>query len=169
MAQRTLAEILRIYRSADTDSREDHCFAITPILVNGGELSPAQVQMVADLDHAIDSAAPTETNLVLYRGCRPRELVHAQPYLSFLSTSTDLMETFDFCDGCLIRFEMPPASKVLRVVNDNIGVSVLEPNERLMPRGMRFRLDDWILDAEEQLRVSISNIPNASFVRAIPL
>ena len=169
MPNRILSETLSIYRSADTADRDAHCFAITPILVADGTLSSPQAQMVADLDQALNDAEPTAADLVLYRGCRPGELISGEPYLSFLSTSTELMEALNFCDGCLVRFEMPRGSKILRAVPDGNDVATLEPNEHLIPRGMRFQLEECDFDEDEQLRVSFANITNVRFLRAIPL
>lgn len=169
MPDRTLSETLSIYRTADSAGRDDDCFTITPILVANGALSPAQTQMVEDLDEALENANPTSTELVLYRGCRPDELISGKPYLSFLSTSSELMEALRFCEGCLVRFEIPQGSKILKVTPDQNNVATLEPNEHLIPRGMRFRLEEWNLDGDEHFRVSLFNTPIISFLRAIPL
>lgn len=150
---RTLAQLLHDYLSADTNDRDDHCFAITPMLIAGGLLSPTQEQMVDELDQAFGIAAPIGREMVLYRGCAPAEIQDSIPYSSFLSTSSDLLEALRFSRGCLIRFEIPAETRILRVSPQDGSVATLEQNEYLLGRNMTFNLGQWVPDEDESSKL----------------
>lgn len=168
MSNRPLSETLHIYRSAEIQERDDSCFAITPKLVSGERLSATQQKMVNNLDGAIASTSPTDAPMVLYRGCAPTELVSEQPYLSFLSVSSDALEALRFHRGCLVRIDLPVASRILQVSPGDRTVATLESNEYLLPRGMAFLFEEWIPEEEEQMRIRFA-APNErlTLVRAL--
>lgn len=151
-----IAQLLHDYRSADTNGRDDNCFAITPRLIGGASLSSLQEKMVDDLDQAIANAPPIESDMVLYRGCAPGEVMDKKPYPSFLSTSSDLQEALRFQRGCLIRFEIPATTKILRISPSVGSVATLEQNEYLLPRNMTFYLEQWQPDEDEALKLMLA-------------
>jgi len=113
--------------------------------------------MVAELDEAFSSAIPLNVDMILYRGCAPNEISDGIPYPSYLSTSSDLLEALRFSRGCLIRFEIPASTRILRISPLDLAVATLEQNEYLLSRGMTFNLDQWIPDEAEAFALAFGS------------
>ncbi len=150
-AKMTSNEAISRYRTAVAiSSDEDSCYSITPRLIRGDALSPAQTELVDALDEAFVGSAAVE-DLLLYRGAHRSFIEVIQNsddgrYQSFVSTSMALSEGMGFLaehgdDAVLLQIQCAAGLPCINV--SDAKIATLEQAEVLLPRNTRFNVEAW--------------------------